>query len=122
MYLNRALCNFKLEKYDESLYDCMKAIKINEGISNFKAYYRAGLSLVKLLRFHDGEICIKRAKEVFQKVYPNEIPDEFDTQLHSVRRELLREFGMLLEKEHLADECDSIPSLVDSVIDSQVSA
>src|SRR5690348_15588245 len=119
--MNRSLCNFKLEKFDEALYDSMRAIQLDGGISNFKAYFRAGLAMFQLLRFRDGEICIQRAKEMFKRIYPDEITDEFDLQLEGARRELLKEFGLLDSKHsQLVKECSSINSLVDTLIDSKV--
>ncbi|OXV10189.1 hypothetical protein Egran_02051 [Elaphomyces granulatus] len=52
-YVNRALCNLKLENYRSATLDCASALKVNS--KNTKAFYRSAMALLALGKLPEAE-------------------------------------------------------------------
>lgn len=87
IYLNRAQCNLKLEKYFDVLFDCKKALDLSPIL--VKGYYRRALALKNLSRY-------RSAINDFKKVV------ELDASFELAKREIV-ELELLLKRDPRLD-------------------
>jgi tetratricopeptide (TPR) repeat protein len=118
LFLNRALCNFKISSYEDALKDCNSALALDP--LNVKAFYRQSQSFRALDRFQEAHTALANCKDLLENNTDNQkivslgaVVEQLeqmryivqDEKLANTEAQSLKEDPSYEVMKHLLDDC-----------------